>query len=81
MQNMQNMQNNVKNGNTGTFGENWGLALRTSFCCRTSRKKCELNDFRYQKNLLEYSKTMFWSCLNRSGKTNTNDGRTSKHSE
>ena len=25
-----------------------------------------------------FSKTMFWRCLNRSGKTNTNDGRTSK---
>ena len=24
---------------------------------------------------------MFWGCLNRSGKTNTKNGRTSKHSE
>ena len=38
-------------------------------------------DFRRQKLLLKRSKTMFWRCLNRSGKTNANDGRTSKHSE
>ena len=30
---------------------------------------------------LEDTVGVFWRCLNRSGKTNTNDGRTSKHSE
>ena len=35
-----------------------------------------------QKLLLKRrSKTMFWRCLNRSDKTNTNAGRASKHSE
>ena len=37
------------------------------------KKKCVANDFRHQKRLLECSKTLFWRCLNRSGKTTTND--------
>ena len=51
------------------------------FITITSRKKCVANYFRHQKMLLKRSKTMFQRCLNRSGKTNTKDGRTSKHSE
>ena len=38
------------------------------------------NDFRHQMILLECSKTLFLGCLNRSGKTDTNDGRTTKSS-
>ena len=45
------------------------------------KKKFVVNDFRRQKMLLKRSKTMFWRCLNRSGKTDTNYGRASKHSE
>ena len=45
------------------------------------KKKIVINDFRSQKMLLKRSKIMFWRCLNRSGKTNINDGRTSKYSE
>ena len=45
------------------------------------KKKYVVNDFRHQKMLLKCSETLFWSCLNRSGKMNTNYGRTSKHSE
>jgi len=33
-----------------------------------TRKKCVVNDFRRRKMLLKRSKTMFWRCLNRSGK-------------
>ena len=45
------------------------------------KKKCVVNVFRRQKMLLKFAKTIFWRCLNRSRKANTNDGRTSKHSE
>ena len=34
-----------------------------------------------QEHIVELLKTMFWRCLNQCGKTNTNDARTSKHSE
>ena len=68
---------------------NWRVIRRTaltwhpmtSLYSRISRKICVVYDSRYQKILLECSKAMFWRCLNRSGKTNTNDSRTSKHSE
>ena len=46
-----------------------------------AHRKCVANEFRSQKMLLKRSETMFWRCFNRSGKTNTNDCRTSKHSE
>ena len=64
---------------------NWWVIRRTaltwrpmtSFCSSISKKKCVVDE----KMMLKRSKTMFWRCLNRSGKTNTNDSRTSKLSE
>ena len=45
------------------------------------KKKMRGQRFSSPEDTVGGSKTMFWRCLNRSGETNTNDGRTSKHSE
>ena len=57
------------------------LALNDFFLLKHIKKKCVVNDFRRHKMLLKRSKTVLCRCLNRSGKTNTNDDRTSKHYE
>ena len=48
---------------------------------RTHQERNTWSTIFHQKILLECSKTMFSRCLKRSGKTNINYGRTSKHSE
>ena len=45
------------------LGTQWLLSIPTH------RKKRVINDFRRQNMLLKRSKTMFWKCLNRSGKS------------